>query len=109
MFPIRNMSLVAIGEQIRSARKAKNLTQAELASALRMGRSTVSQLENGIISELGIRRLSQICDRLGLELIARPRNAALTLEAAYRQKKAERDEAFREADTIIREANRRTP
>jgi transcriptional regulator with XRE-family HTH domain len=72
--------LKRIGSQVREARKGLGLTQADLASELGISRTTLSLLENGMIQELGIRKVIRILDRLGLELTTRPAGAPPTLE-----------------------------
>lgn len=62
------MNLVAIGGQIRRARVARGLTQAQLALAASVTRTTLNQLENGVIKDLGIRKINAILDEVGLEL-----------------------------------------
>ena len=101
MFRIRNMDFFGPGTLIRSARRRAGLTQAELAKRLRMGRSTISQIENGVIGEIGVRKLAQLCDRLGLEVAVRPRPAPPSLHEVYARNKAERQEAFRETDAAL--------
>ncbi len=100
MYPIRYMDFAATGESIRAARKRAKLTQGELARRLGMSRATLSRIENGTIEELGIRKFAQLCDRLGLELLVRPRRPP-TLQEAYEQSRRERQEAFRETDEAI--------
>lgn len=58
---------MTLGEQIKQAREAKNLSQEELAAQLEVSHQAVSKWENGSSSPRGINRelLSQI---LGLEL-----------------------------------------
>ena len=104
MYHIRYMDLSAIGSTIRHARKQAKLTQAELAKRLGMSRATLSQLENGVIGDLGIRKLAQITDRLGLEIFVQPRRP-LTLHEAYARNRAERQAAFQETDKIIANLN----
>jgi transcriptional regulator with XRE-family HTH domain len=50
---------------------ARNLTQATLASAVGLSRITLNQLENGVVRDLGIRKVLALVDHLGLELIVR--------------------------------------
>ncbi|MFM7554196.1 MAG: helix-turn-helix domain-containing protein [Verrucomicrobiota bacterium] len=97
---IENMNLTETGEVLRSARRAAGLTQAELARRLGMSRATLSQLENGVIGDLGIRKVAMICDRLGLEILVRPRRV-LTLQEAYSRNREERQAAFRETDSLL--------
>ena len=94
------MNLTETGEIFRSARRTAGLTQAELARRLAMSRATLSQLENGVIGDLGIRKVALICDRLGLEILVRPRRA-LTLQEAYSRNREERQAAFQETDSLL--------
>jgi hypothetical protein len=48
-----------------------------------------------------VRKLSQICDRLGLEVTVQRRLAPLTLHEAYAESKQERQAAFRETDNTL--------
>ncbi|WP_404425133.1 helix-turn-helix domain-containing protein [Nibricoccus sp. IMCC34717] len=98
------MNFVETGLIIREARKALGLTQAELAKRLQMSRATLSQLENGVISDLGIRKLAAITDRLGLEVSVHPRRM-LTLDEAYARNREERQAAFRDTDAILAQLN----
>lgn len=72
--------LFEIGEHIRSERKRRKMTQAELASLLGMSRSTISQIESGTVQEVGVRKLIRILEVLGLELRIRPAGAPPTLD-----------------------------
>lgn len=72
--------LFQIGKAIRQARKRQTLTQANLAQATGIGRATLSQIENGTITDIGIRKILRVLDYLGLELAVRPRGAPPTLE-----------------------------
>lgn len=47
-----------------------------------MSRATISQLENDVITELGVRKLARICERVGLEVVIQPhRHAGIPPEA----------------------------
>ncbi|MDP2854454.1 MAG: helix-turn-helix transcriptional regulator [Smithellaceae bacterium] len=72
--------LFTIGRSIREARKRQNVTQSEAAKAAGIGRSSLSQIENGVIQDIGIRKVIRVLDFLGLELTTRPRGAPPTLE-----------------------------
>lgn len=61
-----------LGQTIRSHRKTRQMTQAELSELLGMSRATLSALENGTVREVGIRKVMAICSVLGLELVAQP-------------------------------------
>lgn len=62
------MDIQTLGVNLREARKQRNLTQAELADMTGMSRATLSGIENGTISEIGIRKIMALCSVLGLEL-----------------------------------------
>lgn len=95
------MDFVEAGTLIRNARRQAGITQAELAKRLRMSRATLSQLENGIIAELGVRKLAQVCGQLGLEVAVRQRHPKLTLHEAYARNRQERQAAFKETDATL--------
>jgi len=101
MYHIRYMNLTDAGTLIRAARRQAGLTQADLAKRLRMSRATISQLENGVITDLGVRKLAQVCDRLGLEVVIQRRHTEFTLHDAYAENKQERQAAFKETDATI--------
>ena len=62
------MKLEHIGHEIRRARLARGLSQAQLASAAGITRTTLNQLENGIIKDLGIRKVEALLEQVGLML-----------------------------------------
>jgi len=95
------MDLVKAGTLIRETRRQAGLTQADLAKRLHMSRATISQLENGVIADLGVRKLARVCDRLALEVVVQRRNKPLTLHEAYAENKLERKTAFEETDATI--------
>ncbi len=70
------MELPEAGTLIREARLRAGLTQQALAEELNMSRATLSQLENDVIAELGVRKLARICERVGLEVVIQPRRDA---------------------------------
>lgn len=74
-----------IGQKIRQARKEKRLTQAEVAKAVGIGRMTLSQIENGTIQEIGIRKVIRLLEYLGLDLTTRPVGAPPTLEELQKE------------------------
>lgn len=69
-----------IGQQIREARKKNGISQAELAKALGMSRTTIGQIENGSVQEIGVRKLMRVLEFLGLELRVRPAGQPPTLD-----------------------------
>ncbi|MEW6219218.1 MAG: helix-turn-helix transcriptional regulator [Thermodesulfobacteriota bacterium] len=72
--------LFQIGKQVRLARKARQLTQAEVAAALGMSRTTIGQIENGTVPEVGVRKLIRLLELLELELRVRPAGQPPTLD-----------------------------
>ena len=77
--------LFLLGNDIRDARRQRKLTQSALAKATGIGRSTLSQIENGTVTDIGIRKIIRVLDYLGLELTARPQGAPPTLEELRRE------------------------
>ena len=72
--------LLEIGSHIRQERKKHKLTQAQLAGLLGMSRSTISQIENGTVQEIGVRKLIRILEILDLELRVRTAGLPPTLD-----------------------------
>ena len=72
--------LIEIGRQVRQARKSRKHTQAELGKALRMSRSTIGQIEQGTVQDIGVRKLIRLLEYLGLEIRVRPAGRPPTLE-----------------------------
>jgi len=62
------VKLEEIGSEIRRSRRARGLTQLQLATAAHVTRTTVNQLENGLLKDLGIRKVQAILDQVGLVL-----------------------------------------
>lgn len=85
------MDMQTLGINLRQARKQRHLTQTELADMAGMSRATVSGIENGTISEIGIRKIMMLCSVLGLELnvqapsLRRPTLHTLVDEASQRK------------------------
>ena len=63
------MNLEEIGHEIRRSRLSRGLTQARLAEAAHITRTTLNQLENGTIKDLGIRKVQALLDQLGLTFL----------------------------------------
>jgi transcriptional regulator with XRE-family HTH domain len=72
--------LFDIGKQIRQVRKRRKISQAQMAEALGMSRTTIGQIENGSVQEIGVRKLIRLLEFLGLELRVRPAGSPPTLE-----------------------------
>jgi transcriptional regulator with XRE-family HTH domain len=62
------MRIQELGGEIRKARLARGLTQAELAASAGLSRETLNLLENGLVRELGARKVFNVLNKLGLEL-----------------------------------------
>lgn len=62
------MNLERLGAAVRSARLRRALTQQQLATACGLSRMTVSQVESGSFSDLGVRKLDRVLAHLGLDL-----------------------------------------
>lgn len=77
--------LFEIGKQIRLARKSRKLTQAALASAFGMSRTTIGQIENGTVQDIGIRKVIRILAFLELEFVVRPLGKPPTLEELQKE------------------------
>jgi HTH-type transcriptional regulator / antitoxin HipB len=74
------MNLSEIGALFRRARREQRRTQAELARELGMSRATLSALESGRCSEIGVRKLTALLQAVGLDLYAATRRSRPTLE-----------------------------
>lgn len=72
--------LFEIGQQIKGARKQRKMSQTNLAMMLGMSRTTIGQIENGTVQEIGVRKLFRILETLGLELQVRPAGRPPTLD-----------------------------
>lgn len=62
------MRLHELGYYIRKARRARGMTQDELAAAAGLSRTTINQLENGVFPDLGMNKAQAVLEHLGLEL-----------------------------------------
>lgn len=72
--------LFKIGKRIRLERKQRKMSQSVLAELLGMSRSTISQIENGTVQDIGVRKLIRILEVLNLELRVRSAGSPPTLE-----------------------------
>lgn len=62
------MRIQELGSEIRRARHARGLTQAQLARASGLSRETLNLLESGLVRDLGIRKVWAVLDHLGLSV-----------------------------------------
>jgi len=65
---IITIMLAAIGETIRSARKARGWSQQQLADLCHLDRTTIGALERNDFNDLGIRKVERILMVLGKTL-----------------------------------------
>ena len=72
--------LFEIGKHIRQERKKRKLSQANLGELLGMSRTTIGQIENGTIQDIGVRKLIRILEILDLELRVRIASGRPTLD-----------------------------
>jgi len=78
----------SIGQSIREERKKRGMTQARIAEILGMSRATISQVENGSVQDIGIRKVIRILEILRLEISVRPAGAPPTLDELLRENEA---------------------
>jgi transcriptional regulator with XRE-family HTH domain len=80
------LDMLAVGEEIATQRKARGLTQTELAARARVSRATITALETGRQRELGFNKLMAILAVLGLDMRITAENARRpTLEDLRRE------------------------
>jgi transcriptional regulator with XRE-family HTH domain len=63
------MRLQEIGFRLRAARLEQKRTQAQLAKAAGVSRTTLNQLESGLVIDLSVQRLRAILREVGLDLL----------------------------------------
>lgn len=62
------MRIQELGQEIRRARLARDLTQADLARTTGIARETLNRLERGLVPDLGLRKVLALLDHLGVSL-----------------------------------------
>jgi transcriptional regulator with XRE-family HTH domain len=67
------MNLRELGHLVRARREALGLSQQRLARLSGLSRATINQLENGTLVDLGVSKLADLMDLVGLRLEAGPR------------------------------------
>lgn len=68
------LSLSEIGLKVAAARRARNLSQTELAKIAGVSRATIDALENARVGELGFAKLTRILAVVGLDFALREDN-----------------------------------
>lgn len=69
------MNLREVGLLVRQRREALGLSQARLARLAGLSRATINQLETGALVDLGVAKLANLMDLVGLRLGAQAREA----------------------------------
>jgi transcriptional regulator with XRE-family HTH domain len=67
------MQLREVGMHVRDKRKEFGISQAQLAKLAGLSRTTVNQLESGVLEDLGYVKLNQLLGILGLSFDAKER------------------------------------
>jgi len=62
------LNLLELGNNVKTLRKEKHITQEQLAIMSSISRATLSKLENGNIAQVSIVTLNDILNHLGYEL-----------------------------------------
>lgn len=87
------MTLPELGQKLREARKARHLSQQQLAASLGMSRATISAIENGTVAEIGVRKLMALGTALGLEMLFVARSERPTLQQLREERRAAKSSA----------------
>ncbi len=74
------MDFKEFGESIALMRKDKKISQVQMAKDLNISRATISSLENAKTVDIGIKKILQIIDYLGYELVFKEKSAFPTFE-----------------------------
>ena len=74
------MDVAELGRQVALVRRQRKLSQTELATAVGLSRQTISSLERGDISDLGLRKVLRLLEALDLTLVVRPVGHLVTLD-----------------------------
>jgi len=83
------MDFREFGRYIATLRKEKKVSQATLAHDLSISRATISSLENGTSSNVGIKTVLHILDYLGYELTCKEKSPFPTFEELRDEKNRE--------------------
>jgi transcriptional regulator with XRE-family HTH domain len=60
-----------IGEELRAARRDRDLSQGSIARAVAISASEVSRIERGLVAGVSVARLTQLAETVGLDLTVR--------------------------------------
>lgn len=78
--------MIDLGVRIKNRRKELGMTQSFLAESNRMSRATISNLENGRLPEIGIRKVISLCSTLRLEFELKEASSRPTLRSLLKEK-----------------------
>lgn len=74
------MTLAELGSEVARVRKERRFSQTDLARAAAVSRQSISLLERGTLSDLGVQKVMRVLDALDLELVVRPAGHPVTLD-----------------------------
>jgi len=85
------MNMYDIGQEIFKARKEKRWSQQKLADVSGISRSSISLIESGSVTDLGLRRVINLCNVLGLEVTVSPKGSPKSLNDMKQEEQARFD------------------
>lgn len=74
------MDIFELAKNLKAARIAAKLTQADLAERTGVSLSTISALERGSAGDIGVAKLEQLLNATGFELTVKPKGQRRTLD-----------------------------
>ena len=77
------MDFKEFGNSISVFRKEKKISQSQMSEDLNISRATISSLENAKGVDIGIRKVLQIVDYLGYDLVFREKSLFPTFEELW--------------------------
>lgn len=81
------MDFEQLGFEFKKRREAIGFTQEHVAKVNGMSRATVSQLENGRLAELGMRKFIALCSTVGLVVILKQEQSRPSLRDLIEENK----------------------
>ncbi|WP_148624689.1 helix-turn-helix domain-containing protein [Aliarcobacter cryaerophilus] len=68
------MDFYELGKELATLRKSKNISQQAISKDLNISRATISNFESGTSSDIGLKKVLQIIDYLGYEIILKEKS-----------------------------------
>jgi|TARA_R110002050_G_scaffold201982_1_gene337146 transcriptional regulator with XRE-family HTH domain len=68
------MNFVELGKELALLRKSRGISQKTISSDLNISRATISNFENGTSSDIGLKKVLQLTDYLGQELVIKEKS-----------------------------------